>query len=446
MNLSQKLASLESPMVSPYGEAAIVKRAGTLGRILGRLTGGARLVQPTPATSAARLSARNLGHEGGRSVRSSMVNRAVNTPIGRRIFRIGPETTRKVDPNTGQVTFSQAADINRSSDPNKFLGGLRDKLNLPRFNPRDSSGNLLTQGGQAPGRAKKIVQNAGDDLTTQVPKELVNPLGSDMVESTVSRAGVSGDKFLGKTRNWINDLTGQFKLLPEEMRYDVHAPKSGLREINYGFTPNARGSFDTAQTFLPQGGRVSNFLKNPIVDNVNRWGGAIATGALNTAPATLRQFGRPALLAPSIALGGLGMSGDIWGGIAQAQANERMQQQNKLDEGVNFQKSLELNERAKELGQPAKGTDTADPDSGFPMNSLLGAAAGGALGLGGVWIANQARIKSYARDNNLTEEEAEAEMKRKGLLGSAGMYGLAGLGGAAAGAFGGSMLGGNTNA
>ena len=75
------------------------------------------------------------------------------------------------------------------------------------------------------------------------------------------------------------------------------------------------------------------------------------------------------------------------------------------------------------------------------MNSLLGAAAAGALGLGGVWVANQARIKSYARENNLTEDEAEAEMKRKGLLGSAGMYGLAGLGGAAAGTFGGSMLG-----
>ena len=79
------------------------------------------------------------------------------------------------------------------------------------------------------------------------------------------------------------------------------------------------------------------------------------------------------------------------------------------------------------------------------MNSLLGAAAGGALGLGGVWIANQARIKSYARDNNLTEEEAEAEMKRKGLLSAAGTYGIAGVGGLAAGALGGSMLGGNTN-
>jgi hypothetical protein len=76
------------------------------------------------------------------------------------------------------------------------------------------------------------------------------------------------------------------------------------------------------------------------------------------------------------------------------------------------------------------------------MNSLLGAAAGGALGLGGVWIANQARIKSYARDNNLTEEEAEAELQRKGLLSSAGAYGVGGL---AAGALGGSMLGGNTN-
>jgi len=434
MSLAQKLASLESPTVTLYGEAKIVKLASVIPRIFGRLTGGARLSPPSATTEAARLAARNLGHEGSKSIGSSMVNRAVNTPIGRKIFRIGPETTRRVDKNTGQVTFSQASDA--SSYSNR------------RILPRDSSGNLLTQGGQVPGRAKKIVQNAGDDLTTQVPTNLKNPIGSELVESTVSRAGVSGDKFFGKTRNKINNLTGQFKLLPEEMRYDVHAPKSGLREINYGFTPNARGSFDTAQTFLPQGGRASNFLKNPIVDNINRWGGAIGQGTLNTVPAALRQLSRPAVATPLATLTGVAaINGDIWGGISQAQANARKSTELDQSDLANFQdrvdvtnRQTQLAEQKKQLEQYAKGTGTAD--SGFPMNSLLGAAAGGALGLGGVWIANQARIKSYARDNNLTEEEAEAELQRKGLLSSAGAYGVGGL---AAGALGGSMLGGNTN-
>ncbi len=311
---------------------------------------------------------------------------------------------------------------------------------------------------------RKILNQAGKDLavTPTVRK------GGDVVLRNLKNTdtGSTLKNLYGKAHNALTgawDRAGILRSLPEQFQVlgsRTNVPKGfkgGLaRMFGKGYVPNS-GDASLIKSIFGGGrlgttiDRASHLVRAPLhsmaggvrATNLN-WPGAFligSAGANNIEDSLKTALGPLGWM--SINGGPSGMNSIVnsvttQAGLAQlykSMLDENQQEYNTQLDGANKMIANEIN-RSTDLEQKNLQLQNLLQDKGESLvhtqpnteqafaNSALGAAAGGGLGLAGIYFARQMAIKRHAEQYGISEEEAERELERSGQLSS---YMLAGV-------------------
>lgn len=475
VKLSHKLDMLHTPSyVSPYG-GMMSKRANKLKFL-------SNLIRPTARTVAKKVSpvvrqtnhtddvtkqilsrqgtksthnAADVGEAVGKGdgFRNWFANRLINTRYGRNLTGSGPKVT-----------------LNRGADGNRVLKSQTQAAT--QASGRKMPVNKLNQPLQrtVPNSRQRVFNSGKDGLEESVNTLTKNPSPTiQSAQKTVlnSGSGGSSNAFLNKhlptftnlgtkAKNFAGDVRQGFSLLPKELRFNVNAGRTqtGLGGLN------------------PKTWRA-NPLENASLFRSSKLPGA---NHLDKIPAGIR---RPlGLSATAGTMGGMAPEsiggGGLWGwtgtgmvpnlmmdNVGKDSENAELMANNaEFDTGYkDLQKHYKVladqlsnsyseadiqtilsdpeqylpmldeqygTDSSKSLQSFTQGANTNSPDGGSLSSALMSVGGGGAAGLLVAQMMHKQKVRRYAEENGITEEQAEEELGGPSRL-------IPGLAGAAAG-------------
>lgn len=486
--LQHKLACLESPFLTGYGDKdlALVKQANA-GRVLKETFGeglqklrkffgpaGKKLkdvvVEPT-AERSLRASNPNLkgpeliakldveGKGSGLFDRATDV--AVNSPAGRSVTGSGEQVKRfeyVKNPETGNLRRVAVIDETSNASKPKSLDGSdlqRTKANVGAEGTEESARATKFN---ADSRAyNELNPTVGPVKETYAPRSVVHPTNKLIAEHGLDlpKQGLITNN-INKVRNFGSAIWDRLRPLGAGHAY----------RVNNAF----KGPLLSRQNLLGKGGvlkslRLNNAGQGSIFQSIAPSDPLSLKGALNLPVSTLQTLQRlpgirHLLGVPGAATGGLGMMAmnpifDIGGNLINANTaknqlatgaeqqqvgNDQTQAAKTLEDVsgtlLNRTKQLDANEASvaaqqaglKELAPALFGATPEYTPGGDMMSTAGKTSLGAGLGMGGAYLLHRYRIKQYAKEHGISEEEAEEE------LGSNPNYMIGGLAGLTGGA------------
>lgn len=487
VKLAHKLDMLRTPSyVNPYG-SMLSKRASKLKFLSNLLKPVARKVTPVvrQSTHTDDITKQILSRQGTKSLhnatdvgeavgkgdgfRNWFTNRLINTRYGRNLSGAGEKVT-----------------LNRGADGSRVLNSQTQAA--AQASGRKMPVNKLNQPLQrtVPGSTQRVFNSGKDGLEESVnilTKGRAPTVQSAQKQVLHSGSGGSSNAFLNKhlptftnwgtkAKNFVGDVRQGFSLLPKELRYNVNVGRTqtGLGALNpKTWRTNPLGNASLTRSTMPN---ISNFFAKTL--RGEKWMPAGLRRPLGT---TLGAGAVGYGMAPE-SIGGLGGWGWTGAGMPANLMMDNVQANNTISDyaGVNdelvnannqWQEGYEdLAERLKEvtdqygkaysegdiqtiLSDPElylpmldkqygtdfsknltsfQGANTTSPDAGSLSSALMSVGGGGAAGLLVAQMMHKQKVKRYAEENGITEEQAEEELGGPSRL-------IPGLAGAAAGGF-----------